>query len=120
MNQYALFDKAMSRAVSDRSRKNLLARFFLIMAETIGRKPDSEMEPKAESSGARRGRKHQNIFRWKEFTREASLVQTETEYRNPTARRAQKAESSGARLTQTKAERSHGETEATTAVKGKP
>lgn len=41
----------MSRAISDESRKILLAGIFLGAAERIGRKPVSEMEPKAESSG---------------------------------------------------------------------
>ncbi len=40
----------MSRAISDESRKILLAGIFLGAAERIGRKPVSEMEPEAESS----------------------------------------------------------------------
>ena len=48
----------MSRAISDESRKILLAGIFLGAAERIGRKPVSEMEPEAESSerGGEEGR----------------------------------------------------------------
>ena len=51
MTNIPYFASTMSRAFTDRSRKKPLAEFFLVMAGNIGRKPDSEMQPKAETSG---------------------------------------------------------------------